>query len=141
MATSSDTYPLIAFNSSNDSDWLFPIEKGSVLPTDFLPSGTFFEITFTAVQCSGAGDTAKCTAVGSYETSNGVQYPLIANSVNGGQNWSYPVEKGSKLPKGFVSDGRFTDLSCIGLRCIAVGDYNNVTTSSIPMIALSLDGG
>jgi hypothetical protein len=140
------TYPLVALSTNNGVSWSYPINKASVLPTDYSAQGYFQQ-----AWCSGMGANAVCLASGSYADTTTMIYPLLAISTNGGSNWSYPIQKGGVLPSGYAGEvqagggGTFAALNCSGTGtaalCAAAGGYSDSNHISYPFIAISPNGG
>ncbi|MDI1353182.1 MAG: sialidase family protein, partial [bacterium] len=92
------TYPLLIASSNAGVTWNYSIEKTKKLPAAYQNEGIL-----TAVNCSEG--TGICLASGLYVT-NGIQFPLLALSSKGDPTqWTFPIEKGRTLPKGFISQG------------------------------------
>jgi len=135
------TYPSLAVGTAGGKNWSYSLDevKGT-MPFDFLNKGVFND-----VNCSG--DT--CVAGGSYESTDGNFYPMLAVSSNGGVNWSYSVERGTGTPSDFVPNNSvesvaFTSVTCSSTSyCIAVGYYQGSTGGDKQdiMIATTTNGG
>ena len=109
-------------------------------------------LTCSVSNGSGANATANVTnvsltcapgsliAAGQY--SNGTtNYPLLANSTNGGATWTYSITSSAPtLPSDYSNSGTFSGASCSGLNCVAAGGYSNGTTY-YPLLANSTNGG
>ena len=83
------------------------------------------------ISCSGSS----CVAVGSY-ADNMSNYAALAYSSNSGSTWSQVV---LPLLSGIEGES-LTGVSCIGLFCLAVGEYSTVS-QQLPGVAVSRDGG
>ncbi|MCW8408822.1 glycoside hydrolase [Legionella sp. PATHC035] len=88
-------YPLLASSLDGGTTWTYTIEKAKNLPSGFTDKGTFLGVT-----CSGS----RCIASGLY-FDNSIQYPLVANSQNGGATWTYTIEASKPLPLDFSTGG------------------------------------
>ncbi|CAM3060981.1 BNR/Asp-box repeat containing protein [Legionella steigerwaltii] len=124
-------YPLLADSQNGGTTWIYPIEKSKPLPSGFTDLGTF-----NSVSCSGLN----CVAGGQYNATPSFQYPLLANSQNGGATWTYAIDQSKTLPPGYNNNGDFETVSCSGLNCIAGGRYFDGSIF-YPLLANSQNGG
>jgi hypothetical protein len=119
--------PLIAHSTNAGLTWV----------QNFLPllnPALYVYGYFAGVDCSGSN----CVAAGSYLTQDFNQHSSVAYSMDGGNTWFQQV-----LP---IVEGTFSNqlngVSCIGLSCIAVGDYiSDSSNNDYPGIAITHDGG
>jgi hypothetical protein len=109
--------PLLVQSINGGANWAATTITGA--PTDG---------SFSSASCTGTGATAICTAAGRNNTTG---TPLLAQSTNGGANWSLPTITG--LPSGF-----FFSTTCAANICLAVGQNN---TTNAALLAQSIDGG
>jgi hypothetical protein len=126
------TYPLIARSAPPGSTPTYTLTSSGPLPASF--GGSY--LNFAAASCDGQ----LCIAAGTYYALNGIQYPLLALSSDGGVNWSYPVDK-NNLPFHFDSNGSLASASCSGQNCVAGGGYADVSFNFYPLLISSQDGG
>ena len=125
-------YPLLASSSDGGITWVYKIEKGLSLPTDFNNNAGF-----RTLSCNGNS----CVASGGYDDNNSNSYPLLALSTDNGNTWSYKIQKNGGLPTDFSNNGSFNSASCTSTLCIAGGytvDSNNI---QYPLLASSSDSG
>lgn len=86
-------------------------------------------------------------AAGAYTDTNSVQRPLIVMSSNNGSQWIYPASVNEVIftpdnaTHPFSDSGDLNDITCTGATCIAVGQYNDTTPRSRPMLALTTNHG
>lgn len=127
------TYPLLATSTQDNASWIYTIDS-TTLPSNYDSLGIF-----NASSCSDS----TCIAAGKYviNISGTNQYPLLANSSDGGLSWVYAIDSSSgTLPQDYSSGGEFNGASCSGNNCIAAGQYSNIN-SQYPLLAASSDGG
>ena len=86
------TYPLIALTNTGGTSWSYPLNSTSLLPNGFTNNGLLSEVI-----CNGG----VCLAIGSYN-SGATIYPIIALSANGGNAWTYPIDKAAVLPTSYA---------------------------------------
>lgn len=93
------SYPMLVVSTDAGQTWSYKIDKTpSTLPPNYLDSGIF-----RAVSCSGLF----CTAGGSYAT-NSNSFPLLAESQDGGNTWTYAVDNNpATLPVDYDTEGFF----------------------------------
>jgi hypothetical protein len=121
----SDTpFPLLLLTEDEGKHWSKPISKAQ-LPKDFI-SGYF-----NKVSCH----KTFCATVGVYSNEN-QRKPLITLSNDSGKHWESPT---LFLPDDFVS-GSFSHIDCSNNFCIAVGSYDNASTT-LPLLYYSNDEG
>ena len=124
-------HPLLA--QYQNGNWTYPITAQNPPPN--------FDITgaFRGTACNGS----ICLAVGSYNNSGDVAYPLLAQTTDGGNTWSYILDSSSTLPNNFNGAGGLNGASCYTSLCIAGGTYEDNTglVTSYPLLAQSTDGG
>lgn len=124
------TFPVVAVSSDPRTNW-----TQTILGAATLPQG-FDEGRFRGVSCLGN----QCVVAGTYTKGTGeaaVDIPGVARSTDGGATWQ---QQALPLPKGTIN-GRFSDVSCIGHQCIAVGSYRTPTLDAFPGVAISTDNG
>ncbi|MCE3533751.1 sialidase family protein, partial [Legionella resiliens] len=127
-------FPLIATSINRGQSWTYTVSSST--PT--LPENTD-EAFFNSVSCYGT----TCIAAGQHFNGvEGVGYPLLASSTNGGLTWTYRIFNGTPtLPSDFTSSGIFTDTSCSATTCVASGRYINTGGNLIPLLATSTNNG
>jgi len=136
--------PLLAMSTDKGSTWHYPAEVFKNLDSKLDPS--FSGGFFVNSSCTGVGNQAICTAVGSF-TNNQTTLPLLALTKDGGSTWNYPPEifknLTTTLGHGFTA-AIFNATSCSGAKskaiCIAAGSCFRKGNGS-PLIGLSQDGG
>ncbi|MBI2785765.1 MAG: hypothetical protein HYX60_05440 [Legionella longbeachae] len=136
--------PLLALSQDSGTTWTYP---ESITAPVFTPNNTYpFSVNgglFTSASCTGSS----CTAVGYYYDENFIQRPLLALSLNSGTNWTYPesitapVFTPSNTYPFSVNGGLFTNASCTGNSCTAVGYYNDESFTQRPLLAFTQDSG
>ncbi|KTC81164.1 BNR/Asp-box repeat containing protein [Legionella cherrii] len=124
-------FPLLANSQNNGATWTYVIDKSQNLPSGF---SNFSNLG--TVSCSGLN----CVAGGFYADSLNTQYPILANSQNGGTTWTYVIDKSKSLPTGYAGSGVFYGVSCSGLHCVAGGQYAD-SSIRYPILAYSQNGG
>lgn len=138
--------PLVALSTDKGKNWTYPSSIFKDIKTVIDP--TFDSGLFVSSSCRGSGNKTFCLAAGEYFNSSTV-LPLLAQTKDGGNTWSYPSAIYTDLPArighGFAG-GFFNAASCTGagatIRCIAAGSYYTATSSAaIPFLALTKDGG
>ena len=138
-------YPLIATSADGGASWTYTLDSAMpTLPSDFYAQAGSTTSTLTSVSCSGL----HCVAAGNYTSTNGsVIYPLLATSNNGGASWVYSLDSTTSpsAPSNLVGAGIFNSVRCVGVHCVAAGNYNGTNSSSqntlYPLLATSSDGG
>ncbi|MDI1352006.1 MAG: hypothetical protein PSV35_04435 [bacterium] len=99
-----------------------------------LAIATGLVASFNSTSCSGTGNNALCTAVGSQQDVTNTTIPLLYQSIDGGTNWN-------AVPT-TTSQGIFNTTSCSGTGnsaiCTAVGQD---LVSNTPLLYQSKDGG
>lgn len=122
---------LVMMSQNNGKTWRYVIQDGENLPVG-TTSGYVNSVT-----CSGA----LCIAAGGYITTVG--YPFVAQSKNGGLNWTYVVDK-NHLPADAQPDYNqavsMNSSSCATPYCMAGGYYFN-GLGYFPLIAVTQNGG
>ena len=93
--------------------------------------GTYFSPSYAAFVLGGG-----------YNTGSELR-PIIAQSFNLGKTWSFPSTISSELSlsPSFAKNGRFSQTTCKDNTCLAVGSYDDGTSLTTPLIAVSNDGG
>lgn len=138
--------PLVALSTDKGKNWMYPSSIFKDIKTVIDP--TFESGLFDSSSCTGSGNKTLCIAAGEYFNPSTV-LPLLAQTQDGGNTWSYPSAIYTDLPArighGFAG-GFFNAASCTGsgatARCIAAGSYYTLTGSaSIPFLALTKNGG
>lgn len=143
--TSGVAIPVLSISRDGGRTWTWPDFIFTKLKTVVDP--LFVNGTFDATTCMGTGKTGICMAAGSY-CRNDMCFPLIAVSTNGGKSWFYPPSVYSNLMTTVDPQfryGLFSDVSCKGNAdhslCIASGQYSNAANETLPLVAVSEDGG
>lgn len=126
--------PLLANSKDGGQTWVYSTAIPK-LPEDFKWG------SFASASCSGLN----CVAVGTYGTDNDQSshfgYPLLVNSKDGGETWTFSIDSAvPALPKGFKR-GQFLEVSCSKLHCVAAGFYLDKNSNTYPLVANSKDGG
>ena len=100
LKSSTSTFPLLAASSDGGQTWTYRINSTSpVLVGDTMSSGYF-----NTSSCQGT----YCMAAGSYQSTSGISYPLVAMSSDGGITWAYKVNSVAPLlPADYVDGGAF----------------------------------
>ncbi|USQ13736.1 exo-alpha-sialidase [Legionella lytica] len=100
MRDSAHSFPLLAASSDGGKTWAYRINSTyPVLVGDTMDNGYF-----NTASCKGT----YCMAAGSYVSSSGTSYPLLAVSSDGGITWAYKVDGVSPaLPADYVDGGLF----------------------------------
>ncbi len=126
-------YPWLA-QSSGMGDWTYSINSQTpALPDDFSDYGLF-----NATACVGLW----CVAAGSYYSIGSYDYPLLAQTTDAGQTWSYAVD-GANAPSDIVIGGGglgFFSAACGNDLCIAAGGYAG-PDYQYPLLMQSIDHG
>ena len=132
--------PLLALSQDSGTSWSYP---ESITAPVFTPSDTYVFTglgAFAGVSCTGT----TCIAVGEYYDPSNIRRPLLAFSQDSGSSWSYPESITAPVftnyPLGH-NGGSFASASCTGTTCIAVGSYNDFSSTQRPLLALSQDSG
>jgi len=105
---------MLAISSDGGNTWSYKVEQALNLPANYAERGRFY-----SANCSGAA----CIAGGNYKDNAGKQQPMLAISSDGGNTWSYKVDKGLNLPTDYANDGNFQSVNCSGAACLAGGHY------------------
>ncbi|WP_058534845.1 sialidase family protein [Legionella saoudiensis] len=128
-------YPLIATSSDKGQTWTYTMDSSTPqLPSDYLSMNAFGEVY--ASSCSGS----ICVVGGDYQNENG-DYPLLANSTDGGKTWTYRITSTyPTMTNDTMTGGYFNAVQCKGTTCFAAGSYSN-GTKNYPLLAVSRDGG
>lgn len=94
-----NTYPMLAVSTDAGQTWSYKIDKTpSTLPPAFSSSGAFITLNCTGLIC---------TAGGLYST-NTNSFPLLAESQDGGNTWTYSVDNNpATLPIDYDNSGFF----------------------------------
>ena len=140
-ATNNPTYPLLASSTNGGATWSYTIESTTAdLPADYSNGATIGTAigVFASATCNGL----TCVAAGSYQSNNTKTYPFLANSINGGVTWTFPMSS-TTLPANYYGNGIIYSVSCTGHICLAVGSYQTTATGNptYPFIAKSGDNG
>lgn len=139
----SNENPLLAVGSQNGSTWTYPksIFKNlqKVIDPDFM-SGYL-----ASGSCTELGSGNMCIAVGSYFSTT-TNFPLLALSINNGQDWTYPPAIYQNLQTAIdpsFQSGSFTSASCTSNICIAAGAFCSGMDCPVqlPLVALSQNNG
>lgn len=146
-STPSMQFPLLALSSNGGGNWTYPTSIFQNLTTSIDPSfsGGFLFST----SCNKSTCNSVCVASGAFCNDSGcnTQLPLMALSIDKGNNWTYPhsvfQDLKNVIDPNFFS-GSLMSSSCTGSGnktiCIGVGRYfNNVT--ALPLLALTTNGG
>jgi len=128
--TNQKIYPMIA--RSQHGAWTY------VLDSSLSPPNYQSNAHFNASSCSNNF----CIAAGNYSTDSGAHtFPLIAQSVDGGITWSYPVSNISPiLPADYGATADLNSANCTGITCIASGYYTSGAVR-LPLLVMTIDGG
>ncbi len=135
--------PLLAQSQDSGVTWTYPSSINAVVLVPDNLSHPFVDFGFlNGISCNGS----TCIAAGSYYDSGNLPRPLIALSQDSGVTWTYPS---SITVPVFVPDnishpfsfGVFSDVSCNGSTCIAVGNYSDTSNVQRPLLAQSQDSG
>lgn len=138
--------PWLALTKNGGLTWSYPDFIYTKLKT--LVDPDFVGGTFDGASCIGSGKTGICVAAGNYCRKDGLCFPLIARSANGGKTWSYPPSVYSNLltiinPN--FTFGFFSDISCKGTPdynfCMASGQFSTSAGETFPLVAISHDSG
>ncbi|USQ15261.1 hypothetical protein J2N86_14965 (plasmid) [Legionella lytica] len=97
-ATDGNTYSMLAQSTDGGTHWSYKLDSATVLPMGFSNNGQF-----ASTNCSGS----TYTAVGSYTATDGSTYPMLAQSTDGGNHWSYKLDNATTLPGDFNGTGTF----------------------------------
>lgn len=126
--------PLLAVTTDSGVTWTYPIGSTGTWPSDISNNtGAFY-----GTSCSGNW----CIAAGYYASTDNVQYPLLAQSIDGGVTWNYAIDSSNNPPPTLFLRGFFYDASCSGSLCIAAGTYeDNSDAIYYPLIEQSTNGG
>lgn len=90
----------------------------------------------TGVSCDGN----TCVAVGYYADEDfNYNLPLLLQSLDNGNSWSYVTKLPSDIDKHGYSD--FTSVNCAAGACYAAGQYQNSDGLYLPLLAQSFNGG
>jgi len=99
-----------------------------------LPAYAAYQLA--SITCS-AGD---CAAVGNYTDNNSNTYPLILSNTATGTcttTWCPASSVQTPTEPVFVANGSLYSVSCNGAACVAVGSYDTLSGSAIPLILYS----
>jgi trimeric autotransporter adhesin len=131
--SSAITHPLLALSTDAGASWTFPT---SITQPTTTPAFSNFG-TFSGASCNGS----TCIAVGSYHDA-AVPRPLLAVSTDAGASWTFPSSITQPITTpAFNSLGGLSGASCNGTTCIAVGQYEDTSITTRPLLALSTDAG
>lgn len=72
-------------------------------------------------------------------TEGGIQYPMLVYRNSAGV--TYKIKKATLLPTAFNNNGNFKSVTCVGTKCVAVGQYTTTGSKVVPMAAYSSDSG
>ncbi|WP_133136016.1 sialidase family protein [Legionella rowbothamii] len=103
LKDSTTSFPLLAASSDGGKTWTYRINSTyPVLVGDTMEGGNF-----NTASCQGV----YCMAAGSYRSTSGTSYPLVAVSSDGGVTWDYRVDGISPaLPADYLNGGTFNNL-------------------------------
>lgn len=137
--------PLVALSKDQGKTWTYPKSAFSDVKTKIDPNYASGELK--SPSCTGSGDNTICISAGSFFNST-ITLPLIGLTNDGGNTWNYPASIFTNLPIQIghdFADGFFNAGSCTGsggaARCIAAGGYTTTTGNTVPLVALTKDGG
>lgn len=137
--------PLLALSTDKGATWSYPAAIFQDLPTKLEP--TFNNGYLVSSSCTGTGKTARCSAVGTFNTPTQL-LPLLALTTDGGTTWTYPpaIFKDLETVIGHSFNGAsFNATSCSGSEkkavCIAAGSYFRKSGTGIPMLSITKNGG
>jgi len=133
--------PFLA-QSTNGGAWTYP-QSAVINNPNHGMTGSASLSTFYSVNCSGSN----CVAVGEYYNATLLNFaPLLAQSADAGQTWTYPpsiinnftaIFGAYPIQSADASESRFTSASCNSNVCIAAGwGEDNV----FPLLAQSTNG-
>ena len=80
-------------------------------------------------------------AAGGYSTQPGNSFPLLAASLDNGNNWSYRIDSANAPADINGSFNRFNSANCSGSTCVAAGSYSTQPGNYFPLLATSSDNG
>ncbi|MDR3502724.1 MAG: sialidase family protein [Legionella sp.] len=102
LKDSTTNFPLLAASSDGGKTWIYRINSSyPVLVGDTMENGYF-----NTASCQGT----YCMAAGSYQSTSGTSYPLLAVSSDGGTTWAYRVDGVSPaLPADYADGGVFNE--------------------------------
>lgn len=139
-STSGGNGPLIAV-SGNGFSWTYSMylgAPGTTLPSDYLNNGNFIKGNHAGVNFLAAGNYQNLDS-GSGMT---FYYPWIALSQDNGLTWSFPLSSSTASTiTDYADNGMFNALSCSGGLCVAAGSYTNSSSGTMPLAAVSTNGG
>lgn len=92
------TFPYLAQSTNGGVTWTTVVDSTLLLPPNFQNNGSF-----NAASCT----STTCFAAGTYQDTNGVQLPLLIESVLGGP-WTYKIDNDiATLPDADITSGAF----------------------------------
>lgn len=133
-------YPLLVTSTNNGATWTYTLDSTTTpsVPADYLNNAVLSSISCFGTQCVAAGHYQSTTA-------GNPTYPLLITSADSGVTWSYTLDSATSpsVPGAYDNGGAFSSVSCNGLICVAVGQYQNTAAGNpyYPMAAMSSDGG
>lgn len=136
-------FPLIAVGKQNLALWYYPTSVYHDLTQKIDPNLTGGLLNNGS--CVGSNGSAACIGVGFYFTQQ-ANFPLVAVTVNGGNDWTYPASVFQNLQNKVDPDfksGFFAGASCsqsgCNRICIATGSFckDSFCNLPIPLLAMS----
>lgn len=131
--------PWVASSVDAGASWVYTITGSTPsLPTDCAAGNKGqINVLFKSISCSGNN----CSVAGSCLVDGDVQTPLLAYSQTGGVTWAYTITNALlPLPSG-ATLGELVSTNCAGQDCIAAGSYLDSSKNTLPLVAMSTNGG
>lgn len=123
--------PFIAVSPSNANNWTYPVGSTGTWPSDLGDNAQF-----ESASCSGS----LCVVAGQY-FSTGKQYPIVAQSINSGVTWTYPISSSTPPPDLFIASA-LNGASCSGNLCVVAGTYeDNANANFYALLEQTTNGG
>lgn len=136
--------PLLVQNSGVGNSWIYP---SSINAVQFTPDNITHPYQDQGVLFGPSCSGLLCVAPGAYQDTSSGFRPLLALTIDGGLNWSYPsiineVQfSPDNLSHPFGSGGWLGSSFCTGTTCLAAGGYTDSFFDFRPLLARSSDGG
>lgn len=138
--------PLLAISNDAGENWQYPGSIFKDLKT--IIDKEFQSGEFVNSACTGHDAQSVCIAVGRYFKTDLTYNPLLVLTRTSGRSWSYPsiIYKDLDTVLGHhYLNGSFRAASCTGnnakARCIAVGFFSTTKNTTLPLVALTKNGG
>lgn len=127
--------PLLAMTQDNGASWTYPSSITQPTLTPAFSRGGLLSSVF----CSGTF----CVAAGKYGdgASPSIQHPLLAITHDNGSSWKFPASITQPTLNPAFAFGELDSVSCSGLTCVTVGQFQDKLTARYPLLFLSQDGG